>query len=734
MVVVDPGHTANSKPMKIVIATRVLVAGGVQRVLVDQVNEFTRQGHEVWVVTFEPERVGDSIMHECAISSEHLRLISFPRLRDVAGYKALVAFLRDIEPDVFITHHWFANTVGRIAALGVHIPYVFSFEHSVYDGIKLRQQYFLDWLLQTVSTRVIAVSANVRDSLGRHNIASCNIAVLRNGISLERYTPVQELEGKPFLFIGRLVGDKHVDVLLRALARVPGAQLTIVGDGPERVGLEQLAHTLGIRDRVEFLGVRYDIPHLLQNAQALVLPSRREGFGLVVVEALASGVPVIASSTVGAHGVVQDGINGAVVATGDNEALAQAMKRFIDDGEYRRSLARAASQNLERFSIATHCATLLSWCAKPDVLYVANIRLPTEKAHGLHIMKSCEALQKEAQHVQLVVPVRYTPIDSDPNDYYRIRTPFPITHLSVPDTVRSKFFGFHIHTVLFTLSAIRYVRRYPPCTVYGRDSVVLLGIALCTHHRTVWESHDGSYGFFSRLLTRRMKGMVVVSTGLKDFYTKHGVPKENILAVPNGVDLSDFSYPQTTQAARQRLSLPLGARIALYIGRLDGWKGTDTLIKAATLLAPDILVAFIGGEKMQVEERRREHPDLLFLGERPYGELADNQAAADVLVLPNTAKDPISVHFTSPLKLLTYMASERPIVASDLPSIREIARDTVVYVAPDDAGALAKGISWVCAHPDESAARARVARALVEEYTWESRTRRILSFIQDRSQ
>ncbi len=719
--------------MKIVIAMRVLVAGGVQRVLVDQVNEFTRQGHEVWVVTFERERAGDSIMSECAIAPDHLRLVSFPRLRDVAGYTALVSLLRDIKPDVFITHHWFANTVGRIAALFVHIPYVFSFEHSAYDRIKSLQQFFLDWLLQSVSTRVVAVSHDVRDSLRRHQITSENIAVIRNGIDLARYTAAQEIEGKSFLFIGRLVGDKNVDVLLRALARVPGARLHIVGDGPERSALEQLARALDIMDRVEFLGVRYDIPAILQNAQALVLPSRREGFGLVVVEALASGVPVIASSTVAVHGVVKDGVNGACVPTGDVEALAQAMKRFLEEGKYRSELARNATQNLERFSIATHCATLLSWCAKPDILYVANIRLPTEKAHGLHIMKSCEALQSAAQHIQLVVPVRYTPITSYPDDYYRIRTPFPITYLSVPDTVRSKFFGFHIHSVLFTLATIRYARRYAPCTVYGRDAVVLLGILLFTRHQVVWESHDGSFGFFSRLLTRRMKGMVVVSKGLKDFYTGRGVSEERILALPNGVDLSDFAHSQSKQAARQRLSLPHDARIALYIGRLDGWKGTDTLIKAAKLLAPNILVAFIGGEKAQVEERRREHPDLLFLGERPYGELADNQAAADVLVLPNTAKDRISVHFTSPLKLLTYMASDRPIVASDLPSIKEIAHDTVAYVAPDDVEALAQGISLVCEHPDESALRAHRARVLVEDYTWESRTRRILSFIQDRS-
>ncbi|MBY0293963.1 glycosyltransferase family 4 protein, partial [Patescibacteria group bacterium] len=163
-----------------------------------------------------------------------------------------------------------------------------------------------------------------------------------------------------------------------------------------------------------------------------------------------------------------------------------------------------------------------------------------------------------------------------------------------------------------------------------------------------------------------------------------------------------------------------------YIGRLDGWKGTDTLLKASTKLPNDIRVAVIGGEPQQVERLRTSYPNVIFLGYRPYAELAHNQAAADVLVVPNTAKNDVSVRFTSPLKLIAHMASHRPIVASDLPSIRELVDDTsAVLVTPDSAEALAEGIQKALVQPEI----AEKAYLRASELDWSARAQRILGFI-----
>ncbi len=137
-------------------------------------------------------------------------------------------------------------------------------------------------------------------------------------------------------------------------------------------------------------------------------------------------------------------------------------------------------------------------------------------------------------------------------------------------------------------------------------------------------------------------------------------------------------------------------------------------------------VVIIGGKESDKEGMRRRYTNVLFLGPRPYAELADNLAAADVLVLPNSGKHVISERFTSPLKLFAYMASGIPIVASDLPSIREVLDEGSAYFAkPDDAQDLARKVQEVVSDPNARAKAAR-AREKVKEYSWKKRAQKIL--------
>lgn len=366
-----------------------------------------------------------------------------------------------------------------------------------------------------------------------------------------------------------------------------------------------------------------------------------------------------------------------------------------------------------------------------NILYLANIRLPTEKAHGLHIMKACEALVREGHTVRLVVPRRWTPVTQSPNEYYGIENTFPITYLPVPDVVRLGKIGFYMHMFLFALMAAWEVRRSAVDVVFSRDEVALYVASLFSRRPIVWESHDGRWNSVARAVVRHALGIVVVSQGLKDFYVAQGVSEDRIHAVANGIELADFAHPLSKQEARIALGLPQSVPVALYAGRLDGWKGTDTLIAAAKLLAPDVLVAFIGGEDRQVDALRQAHPNLLFLGSRPYTEVTQLQTAADVLVLPNTGKNDISVRFTSPLKLLGYMASGVPVVASDLPSVRELVGNDSAHLVPaDDAALLAEGIRTVLADRGYGKRLAERARAQVEQYTWQNRAHGVVRFIE----
>lgn len=346
--------------------------------------------------------------------------------------------------------------------------------------------------------------------------------------------------------------------------------------------------------------------------------------------------------------------------------------------------------------------------------------MPTEKAHGIQIMKTCEAFALLGHDVELVVTNRKTDIPEDPFSYYGLKTRFPIHRLPVLDTTMYGRMGFLIESVTFACAVRYYLRNKTYDVLYSRDENILA----LQRNQFVWESHTGAWNSVARSVVRHAKKIIVISQGLKDFYIKKGVPAGNLVVAHDGIDFDQFAYPQPKEQARTRLGLPQDKRVAMYVGRLDGWKGTDTLLEASKLLPSHTVLAVIGGEPAQIVLLSHRYPGVRFLGFRPYRELSDNMVAADVLVLPNTGKDEISVKFTSPLKLFAYMISGIPIVASDLPSIREVVDEhSAILVSPDNAETLASGIVRAL---EENGTRAVRASARVKEYSWNHRAEHIV--------
>jgi glycosyltransferase involved in cell wall biosynthesis len=155
-----------------------------------------------------------------------------------------------------------------------------------------------------------------------------------------------------FVYAGRLTRQKALGVAIDAFARVPGAQLTVVGDGPERAALEQRAHGAGLDARISFLGAqpRARVLDLLGGAWASVLSSDWENLPHAAVESLAVGTPVVATSVGGVPEVVHDGVNGLLVPPGSPEALAGALRRLVDDPALRARLAEGAVPSVAALS------------------------------------------------------------------------------------------------------------------------------------------------------------------------------------------------------------------------------------------------------------------------------------------------------------------------------------------------------------------------------------------------
>lgn len=359
--------------------------------------------------------------------------------------------------------------------------------------------------------------------------------------------------------------------------------------------------------------------------------------------------------------------------------------------------------------------------------YVTSVRLPTDRAHGYAIMKMCEEFAAHGAKVELFVPTREHGIKQDPFSYYRIRPIFTIRRLWATDMLgRSERLrlAFAIDQLTFLLSLLSH--RFEE-TVYTRDYQVAL-FARAT--RIVLEIHsvpERTFLFF-RAVSRAQK-VIVISNGLKDALVRGGVASEKIVVAPDAVDVEEYKIEPSRDIWRNYHVDP-NKKIVLYTGHFYGWKGGETLGEAAKYLPDGIEIVLMGGVDRELADFTKTYASdrVHVIGYQPREKMPAVTMSADILVLPNSARPKISSHYTSPLKLFQYMAAGVPIIASNIPSIREILSDeSAFWFTPDDPRALARQIEYVLAHQEEARAKASRARNLVEQYTWSNRARAILA-------
>ncbi|MFZ2522313.1 MAG: glycosyltransferase family 4 protein [Minisyncoccia bacterium] len=363
------------------------------------------------------------------------------------------------------------------------------------------------------------------------------------------------------------------------------------------------------------------------------------------------------------------------------------------------------------------------------IVYIASVRLPTEKAHGVQIMKTCEALAKSGIKTSLFVP-NYSSTNDIKEDaflYYGVRKLFTIKKLFGIRLIRLGALGFFSESLIFFISVIFSSDFWKADYIYSRDEMIVV-LSSLLGRKSIWETHTGSYNYFAKIALKKAYLIVAISQGLKDFYVEKGTNSNKVVVAHDSVDLDEFKVSKTKNELREKFGLPQDKKIILYVGRLDGWKGIKVFLDA-TKYFNDLQVALIiGGDNDQINNLSKDYKNVIFWGYRPYKDLPMYQKLADVLVVPNTGKSEVSKFFTSPLKVFAYMASGVSIVASDLPSIREILNeDNSILVEPDNPKAFADAINMILG--DEGRARMIREQALrdVRMYTWDERVKNILS-------
>ena len=374
--------------------------------------------------------------------------------------------------------------------------------------------------------------------------------------------------------------------------------------------------------------------------------------------------------------------------------------------------------------------------------YIANARLPTEKAHGLQIVRMCEAFEQVGATVTLLHPTRHQPGSLqgvEPLEHYDVERRFMIHRLPNIDVVRAESWlpaqvytaAFFIHSSLWAAYAVSRATALVASDVFfTRD----ISVAAALQRRglpTVLELHQAPARWSLRVLRRvarhpSLRVLVTMTHALGEVLASQGIAMPRSLVLHDGVDLARHRAARPEGLGRD------GRPVVLYTGHLFPEKGIDTLVEAARRL-PRASVMIAGGMPRDVNGWRariaREGPENVeFLGYLAPERIAGLQKGADVLVLPNSGRHRHSSLYTSPMKLFEYMAAGRPIVASDVPAIREVLTHeaNAWLTPPDDAQALARAIESMLNDRPIAVRLARQAELDVERYSWNGRAAAIL--------
>ena len=390
------------------------------------------------------------------------------------------------------------------------------------------------------------------------------------------------------------------------------------------------------------------------------------------------------------------------------------------------------------------------------LIYLTNSRLPGEKAHAIQIMKTCAALAADVD-IRIVHPRRvnrpWLQSVVDLQKYYKLPRDVQrrlVGSLDLFSIVPKLPFGktlaykivFAIQTITYHIALLPLLLTSSADVYYTRDSltasllVLLRKVSIST---VIYEAHrfpSSRLGLeLSRWLVNKLDGIVVLTNFLATRYLELGIPEKRISVVPDAVDLQDFGV-FSKSAARQHLGIDESIFVVMYVGHMYHWKGVDTLVEAATRLSDNEQIWLIGGtpeELPRIEQlaKQLELTNIHLAGYVPYEHISTYMAAADVLVIPNSGDYDISRFYTSPIKLFEYMAAKRPIVASNLPSLREIIvhDETALLVQPDNPSSLAIAIQRLESDSHLSSRLVDNATVLVSKHTWSGRSQRILEFI-----
>lgn len=331
-----------NKKVKLLYLINSFDVGGAEKAMVRILSKLDRDKYDVKVTALK--RGSGRLLREMRHLNIPFEILEIRNLVDILKIIKLGQLISDFNPDLLVCSLFHSSILGRIVGRMLRVPIIVNWEHSTNLGSGLRR--FLRNITCPLVDKVLcdsnAVEKEIKNSLGL--CRDKTVVVPIGGLDVEEFgAPGEEMSDMASIgSVGRLLKEKGYDVLLQAFKEVSekhsNVTLSIAGDGPELESLLGLRKELGLSRQAHFLGFRDDVPDLLSSWDIYVQPSRWEGLCITVIEAMASGLPVVATNVGGIPESVVDGKTGFLVHAGDMQELAEKINLLIENPRLRRKM------------------------------------------------------------------------------------------------------------------------------------------------------------------------------------------------------------------------------------------------------------------------------------------------------------------------------------------------------------------------------------------------------------
>lgn len=362
-------HRAGPGALKVMFLVDTLELGGTETQMVQLAVRLKAKGHRIVVGCLHP---GGALTEN--LRSAGVPVVEFPKLGSLLSLQGayqilrLTRYLRRERFDVLHAHDLWANLMGIPSAYVAGTKVIISSQRDLghlwwYTPFRTK----VIRIIHLLASRVVANSAAVRDLLvNSFRVPPEHVQIIRNGVEVEKFECVgadrrkilscAEDDTRLVIMVANMhssVKGHHdlVEAAWQVCREVSATRFVLVGDGEERPKIEQHVRDAGLLAHFLFLGSRKDIPELLACAELSILPSRAEGLPNVILEAMAAGLPVVATRVGGIPEIVEDGESGLLVPSQDPHALAEAILRLLQDRALAARIARNAQERIRaRFS------------------------------------------------------------------------------------------------------------------------------------------------------------------------------------------------------------------------------------------------------------------------------------------------------------------------------------------------------------------------------------------------